>query len=252
MTTESQANTDKNAQKLKTAAETTAEKAVEGQKKDYFPLMELPREIRDIIYFWAFYEIWPPILGLAARLLASDPESNVSHLRVHINVAFTMMNRQTRAESMPALMSRPYAFWKPHDLWSFLESVGPSNCAFLKNIILENWDDGLAERHTTAALRLSAFRLLAKARLIKSFSVEALLSMRHEPYEMKHLAGCCFDGLRGIFEAISRREGAKDAGMDVFHFGPRIDVVGGMAVYNTSRKAIFEAELRRLLLDADW
>lgn len=141
-------------------------------KRDYFPFMSLPPELRNHIYALVLgthdltisYHYQANGLGkaLARRPNSRDIDTATNTI---LNAALIVANHQIYEESHCMLYCQPFHFQDAAALHTFLVAVGPIKRAMLTDVTLHNWNFGYA-------LNSSSINLLADAKHLKRLSIQ--------------------------------------------------------------------------------
>ncbi|GAB1741456.1 hypothetical protein NU219Hw_g6687t1 [Hortaea werneckii] len=194
-----------------------------------FPFMDLPPEIRDLIYEFALTD--SPDTAIVAHIQnkrrtvarrgekeSTEPSKTGKGRGKHQKTkdrapcvlvpALLAVNKQLHKEAVGFLYQRPLIFKDPHALHAFLASIG-SHRENVRDVVLESWGYG---RGTKNAMNFAAFPLLGLCTNLKSLKFESEIGFRARPEKMAELV---YRNTHFFLEAYGAAKGRKDAAVDV-------------------------------------
>ncbi|RMY61079.1 hypothetical protein D0865_01185 [Hortaea werneckii] len=197
-----------------------------------FPLMELPPEIRDLIYEFALTDSTGTAIVAHTqnkRRVASRRRSRVKFERKETGKArgikLKFIDRSPRCVLVPALLAAskqlhkeavgflyqsPLVFKDIHALHSFLAGIG-SHRAYVRDVLLQQWDYGYG-RGTKNPMNYAAFPLLGLCTNLRSLTIEKGIGLRTQPEKIAELV---YRNAHFFLEAYGMAKGRKDAAVDV-------------------------------------
>ncbi|RMY53140.1 hypothetical protein D0865_05409 [Hortaea werneckii] len=230
-----------------------------------FPLMELPPEIRDLIYEFALTDSTDTaivahiqnkrrIASRRGRKVSIEPsktgkgrgKKRKAKDRAPCCVlvpALLAVSKQLHKEAVGFLYQSPLIFKEPHALHSFLAGIG-SHRAYVRDVLLQHWGYG---RGTKNAMNCAAFHLLGLCTNLRSLTIEKGIELRTQPEKIAELV---YRNAHFFLEAYGMAKGHKDAAVDVI-------VLNAPSYYpypdkeclsKEERRERFRIALRKLLL----
>ncbi|KAI7226869.1 hypothetical protein KC330_g8646 [Hortaea werneckii] len=176
-----------------------------------FPLMELPPEIRDLIYEFALTDSTGTAIVAHIqnkRRVASRRRERVRSPRCVLVPALLAVSKQLHKEAVGFLYQSPLIFKDPHALHSFLAGIG-SHRAYVRDVLLQQWGYG---RGTKNAMNYAAFPLLGLCTNLSSLTIEKGIGLRTQPEKIAELV---YRNTHFFLEAYGMAKGRKDAAVDV-------------------------------------
>lgn len=248
----------------------TRKKDVKNTKP--FPFMELPPEIRDLVYEFALTDSTD--MAIAAHI--QNKRRTVARRAIHgdtlISVpkntrkrkgskqttndgescslvpALLAVSKQLHSEAVGFLYHQPLIFEDPHALHSFLASVGRHR-EYIRDVVLQRWGYG---RGTKNAMNFAAFPLLGLCTNLKSLKFESGLGYRAQPEKIAELV---YRNTHFFLEAYGAAKGRRDAAVDVIVLGKGVVDATSYCFYagtegssKEERGERFRAALRKLLM----
>jgi hypothetical protein len=159
-----------------------------------FPLLRLPREIRDEIYKSCLYSKEPGILFVCVGItsltwttpisLYGNRKQGFQAYDIQLNANLLRCNRQVYHEAIWILYSQTFVFSNPRTARNFLSQIGPKNSSYLKRIFiaLTDYEDPLG----AANLHLSG--LLKYARNLQMLTLQVDNCYLRDTFEKDELA----------------------------------------------------------------
>ncbi|KAI7085707.1 hypothetical protein KC356_g5646 [Hortaea werneckii] len=252
-------------------------KLKQTRKKDLkimkpFPFMELPPEIRDLVYEFALTDstdvaivahiqnkrrtvarraIHGDTLRLAPRKTGkckgSKQKTNDGE-PAGLAPALLAVSKHLHTEAVGFLYQRPLIFEDPHALHPFLAGIG-SHREYVHNVVLQHWGYG---RGTKNAMNFAAFPLLGLCTNLKSLTFESGLGYRAQPEKIAELV---YRNTHFFLEAYGTAKGRKDAAVDVLVLGKQVVNATSYCFYagtegssKEERRERFRVALRKLLM----
>ncbi|KAF2190252.1 hypothetical protein K469DRAFT_624877 [Zopfia rhizophila CBS 207.26] len=231
-------------------------------KRKIFPFLELPAEIRNMIYGYCLTDPHGVLLISATkhyrriaergdkyeydRYLNSQNEKSESALEPRPLVpAILAVNKQIYNEGREMLYSNEFKFGDTLALHSFVANIGPRAASLLTDLTLKTWQ---YSRCMHKAYNHAAFAAMMAATNIKQFKFDCYLGCSSEP---KSVARQVYrDGFPWL-EAVGVAKGKIDAAVDLIEI--RNDNFQGHYWRSRSQAdpeedfEVFKAELRKLL-----
>ncbi|KAI7513040.1 hypothetical protein KC347_g1953 [Hortaea werneckii] len=237
-----------------------------------FPFMELPPEIRDLVYEFALTDSTDMAIvahihnkrrTVARRAIHGD--SLISAPRTTrkrkgskqttnngepagLAPALLAVSKQLHTEAVGYLYHQPLIFEDTHALHSFLASIG-SHREYIRDVVLQHWGYG---RGTKNAMNFAAFPLLGLCTNLKSLTFERGLGYRAQPEKIAELV---YRNTHFFLEAYGTAKGRKDAAVDVLVLGKQVVDATSYCFYagtegssKEERRERFQAALRKLLM----
>ncbi|KAL8657418.1 MAG: hypothetical protein Q9226_001932 [Calogaya cf. arnoldii] len=206
--------------------------------------------LRDNKYFQAPCRI--PNAGLGEYFVIDDtlwprvtkPPSLASNLLV--------LNHETHAQTQPILYSaNVFALEDNKALLYFCSTIGPKNCATLRELYIKSWCFATHERTTNR----SAFALLANAVDLKYLNIDYRIYRIYKPsFDWARTACEFFQDAQPWLEAVGASKDRRDAavdivylGTDTLHIGHTVDGMATNVLKLDNMTMILRAELRKLL-----
>ncbi|KAI7320133.1 hypothetical protein KC315_g9541 [Hortaea werneckii] len=213
-----------------------------------FPLMELPPEIRDLIYEFALTDSTGTAIVVHTqnkRRVASRRRERVRSPRCVLVPALLAASKQLHKEAYGFLYQTPLIFKDIHALHSFLAGIG-SHRAYVRDVLLQQWDYGYG-RGTKNPMNYAAFPLLGLCTNLRSFTIEKGIGLRTQPEKIAELV---YRNSHFFLEAYGMAKGRKDAAVDVIvldapSYYPYPDTE---CLSKEERRQRFRVALRKLLM----
>jgi hypothetical protein len=251
-------------------------------RRKIFPFLQLPAEIRNIIYCYAltddggskyhyylhmtnqhhpnhlttvrFNAVFKHKRRTVARVLTRDTALNlVVNLPVLVP-ALLALNKQTNSEARSILYSNDFIFSDTSALYNFLINLGPSGAKQLKHLCLKKWGYSPVMK----AYNHSCFSALVWATNLQS------LRLQHDSGWYRKPTAAADQFYRDAFpwlEAVGAAQGKVDAGVDLLHIeadlfktslwnGRTHQVVAGddqLALYRGQLRKMLGAQLKRVM-----
>lgn len=243
-----------------------AKKTPKAKEPKPFRFLDLPPELRDIIYEMALTEhngvsiiacerryrhsvrrgeVYVPEAyrrGYFKKRLLPD-QQELSPIETKFIPAMLALNKQINAEAITYLYGHDFVFQNSAALHCFLATVGPRNQQRLINVDIMDWGrEGAAK-----AMNYSSMALMAGATNLKS--LRFLCDVGYWSTRPHRVARRLFRDAALFLEAYGRANGRKDAAVDIIHVSetsfqhwrwPQSDSTAGA-------DEPFKLELRRLL-----
>ncbi|ORY17127.1 hypothetical protein BCR34DRAFT_671412 [Clohesyomyces aquaticus] len=238
-------------------------------KRKIFPFLELPAELRLMIYEMCLVDPQPIVLQAVTqnyrrtveragkdwikqryhhwtnRMVAeADEPGETLEPRILIP-SILAVNRQINQEAREMLYENKFCFCDPLALHSFLANIGPRAALLIKDITIGSWQ---YSRGMHKAYNHACFALLANATNIEHLKLDCWLGTGSQP---KWVARQIYrDGFPWL-EAMASAKGKLDAAVDVIEI--RNDNFSGRGWRSRSQVSAekdaedFKNELRRLL-----
>ncbi|KAI6901689.1 hypothetical protein KC318_g14351 [Hortaea werneckii] len=196
-----------------------------------FPFMELPPEIRDLIYEFALTDSTDTAIAAHVqnkRRIAARPSKRM-RMRTEwkrsgkcklkkpktkdrapcvLVPALLAVSKQLHKEAVGFLYQSPLIFKDPHALHSFLAGIG-SHRAYVRDVLLQQWGYG---RGTKNAMNYAAFPLLGLCTNLNSLTIQKGIGLRTQPEKIAELV---YRNTHFFLEAYGMAKGRKDAAVDV-------------------------------------
>lgn len=229
--------------------------------------MELPPEIRDLIYEFALTDSTGTAIVAHTqnkRRVASRRRARVKFERKETGKArgirLKFIDRSPRCVLVPALLAAskqlhneavgflyqsPLIFKDIHALHSFLAGIG-SHRAYVRDVLLQQWDCGYG-RGAKNPMNYAAFPLLGLCTNLNSLTIEKGIGLRTQPEKIAELV---YRNAHFFLEAYGMAKGRKDAAVDVivldapsYHPYPDKECLS-----KEERRERFRVALRKLLM----
>ncbi|CAO2655170.1 Nn.00g102340.m01.CDS01 [Neocucurbitaria sp. VM-36] len=202
-------------------------------KRQIFPFMKLPAEIRNMVYAYALID--PSGINLVATFkhkrrtverVSEETQSNVASrfyyqpgrlndevrakCEVPISLAPSLLavSKQVHYEAREVLYSNEFIFADTFALYNLLINLGPSGAKQLKTLRLLGWGYGRAMK----AYNHACFAVLAWATNITAFHIDCTTGWRQSP---KSSAEQIYRDAFPWLEAVGRETGTVDAAIDI-------------------------------------
>ncbi|KAL6704285.1 hypothetical protein ACN47E_008349 [Coniothyrium glycines] len=203
-------------------------------KQKIFPFMELPAEIRNMIYTYTLTfpegihfvparkhmrrtveRITPTTMSKASNwngVRLNNRLRKESNAPVPLNTSLLYVCKQIHQETREILYSNEFVFSNSLVLYSFLVNLGPSRSKSLRRLRLLNWVYGRAQN----AYNHACFGVMVWATGITSFQIDArLVHFRDRSNGAEKFYRNAFPWL----EAVGVARGKADVAVDVLRFG---------------------------------
>jgi hypothetical protein len=222
-------------------------------KRNIFPFMELPAEIRNMIYTYALTD--SSGINLQAtfkhkrrtveRISAECQEKLSGYMKMSDAVraeveepmplapSLLAVSKQIHSEGLDILYGNEFIFADSFALYAFLINVGPACAKHLKTIRLLGWGWGRAMK----AYNHSCFAVLVWATNITAFHVDAYTHSAQQLYR---------DAFPWL-EAIGSAKGKADAAVDVLHLSEAALRYYHRSNTHEDKVKAFKAELSKFL-----
>jgi hypothetical protein len=207
-------------------------------KSKIFPFMDLPAEIRNIIYSYSLAD--PSGINLvgtfkhkrrtvervsaAAQAGINDTSRHYSYSKINDDMratyaeptalvpALLAVNKQIHQEAGDMLYANDFIFADSFALYSFMLNLGPSGAKSLKSVRIMNWGYGRALK----AYNHSCFAVLAWATNLNKLVLDKMPGYNRSP---KGAAEQLYRDAFPWLEAIAAARGKVDAGLDALEIG---------------------------------
>ncbi|KZM26461.1 uncharacterized protein EKO05_0005340 [Ascochyta rabiei] len=239
-------------------------------KHKIFPFLELPAEIRNMIYTYALTDssginfvavqrnkrrcverVSRKVFDSVSRFRSpyqpsrtNNSPDDTNDLPAPLMPSLLAVNKQINQEGSDILYSNELVFADPVALYSFMINLGPGSASHLRIIRLNGWDRG----RTSKAYNNACFAVLISATNLEKLHIDTSMGW------FRHSKGAAQLFYRNAFpwlEAVGTTKGKYDAALDI------LDVTEealGRNYYSSSqgqpggdRRKMFNAELSRSL-----
>ncbi|OTA32549.1 hypothetical protein BTJ68_06780 [Hortaea werneckii EXF-2000] len=240
----------------------------DSKKTNPFPFMELPPEIRDLIYEFALTDSTDMAIvahiqnkrrtvarrAIHGNTLISAPRNTKKRKRSKqttndgepcgLAPALLAVSKQLHTEAVGFLYHQPLIFEEPHALHSFLAGIG-SHREYIRDVVLQHWG---YRRGTKNAMNFAAFPLLGLCTNLKSLTFESAIGLRTRlNAQPEKVAELVYRNMHFFLEAYGAAKGRRDAAVDVI-------VLGEEVVDATSHRfyAVMEGSSKEELRERFW
>lgn len=247
-------------------AKKIAQKAKEKKKAKHFRFLDLPPELRDMIYEMALTDANGISIVTKTRDNRSFPgrgrvypqsayrsswrggnrylhagAQEVSPIETKFIPAILAVNKQINAEAINYLYGHNFAFEDTAALFRFLSTIGLRNQQRLVNLEVMRWGVG---RQTWKANNYAAMTTLAGATNLKSLALNC--DIGSGSLRPRWVAKALFRDAHRFLEAYGSSNSRKDAAVDIIHVGDiNFYVPAGQNL--EPLVTLFKTELRTLL-----
>ncbi|KAF1936425.1 hypothetical protein EJ02DRAFT_459542 [Clathrospora elynae] len=251
---------------LKKSKATTVSRPL--SKRKIFPFMQLPAEIRNLIYGYALID--PFGIHLVGKFIhkrrtveriSAECQDKVSRYQRRTNImskfraqyenyaslvpSLLAVSKQVHREGLDILYSNEFIMADSFALYAFLINLGPAKAKHLKTIRLMGWGYG----RTMKAYNHSCFAVLVYATNITALHIDAEADWYSA---VKRGADQIYRDLFPWLEAVGIAKGKFDAAVDVLHLGdeylsPYCSSTGREVLSRNQEIEEFKAKLGKLL-----
>lgn len=191
--------------------------------------MELPPELRDLIYEFALSDSKDTAMvahvqnkrrtvARRGEKVSTEPSKTgkgrgkkreTKHRAPCVLVpALLAVSKQLHKEAVGFLYQRPLIFKDPHALHSFLAGIG-SHRQYVHDVTIQYWGYG---RGTKNAMNFAAFPLLGLCTNLTSLTIESGIGFRAKPEKIAELV---YRNTHFFLEAYGAAKGRRDAAVDI-------------------------------------
>lgn len=220
--------------KAKASKKATAKRNAKPKKKDIFPFLDLPPELRNTIYEYTLTD--PDGMNIISKVQGhrrvvkrgSIEKTTYRGWRHHHRQVETKrdgsgrpplrpvllgVNRQINKEAATMLYGQTLHFEDTVALYHFLAQIGHANRLLVENVVLHAWGLSGAQQN----MNHPAFTMLAEAKSLQQLSIDCDIYYGYSTgvREMKKVASKLFRGAHPWFEAVGAARGSKDAALEI-------------------------------------